>query len=75
MADKQKIKNLRDEIRTTSEEFWEIKGRIKELEEREKELKDELNKIREHLTYYDSLVSDMKKEMKTKKSTDVLEEL
>lgn len=75
MADKQKIKNLRDEIRSAREEFWEIRGRIKELEEREKDLKEELKKIREHRTYYESLVSDMKKEMKTKKTTDVLEEL
>ncbi len=75
MAKQQKIKNLRDEIRKAREEFWEIKGRIKQLDEREKELRDELERVREHLTYYESLVSDMKKEMKTKKSTDILEEL
>lgn len=75
MAKQQKIKNLRDEIRKAREKFWEIKGRIKQIEEREKELRDELERVREHLTYYESLVSDMKKEMKTKKSTDILEEL
>lgn len=75
MAENQKIKNLRDEIRKTREKYWEIKGRIKELKDREKELKDELEKVREHRTYYESLVSDMKKEMKTKKGTDVLEEI
>jgi len=75
MAKREEIKNLKDEIRGHMEKYWEIKGRIKELEEREEELKEELERVREHLSYYDSLVSDMKKEMKVKKATDFFEEL
>jgi len=75
MAKREEIKNLRDEIRRHMQKYWEIKGRIKELEEREEDLKDELERIREHLSYYESLVSDMKKEMKSKKPTNVFDEL
>ncbi|MFW5952527.1 MAG: hypothetical protein ACOCSJ_00025 [Candidatus Natronoplasma sp.] len=75
MAKRDEIKNLRGQIRRDMQKYWEIQGRIKELEEREEELKDELEIIREHLSYYESLVSDMKKDMKAKRSTDVFEEL
>lgn len=75
MAKRDEIKNLRNEIRRYMEKYWEIKGRIKELDEREEDLRDELERIREHLSYYESLVSDMKKEMKAKKATDIFEEL
>ncbi len=75
MAKRDEIKNLRNEIRRHVEKYWQIKGRIKELEEREDDLKNELERIREHLSYYESLVSDMKKDMKAKKTTDIFEEL
>ncbi len=75
MAKRDEIKNLRGEIRDNMKKYWEMRGRIKELEEREQELKEELERIREHLSYYESLVSDMKKEMKVKKATNIFEEL
>lgn len=59
-----KIKELREEIVRCREEYNEIKGRLKELEEQEEHLEEELERVRQHLSYYSSLVKDMKKEMK-----------
>ncbi len=73
MAVDRRVKNLRDEIKKSKREFWEIQGRIKELEEQEERLEDELERVRDHLSYYQSLVSDIKKKMKSGKSTDIFE--
>lgn len=75
MADETDIRSMREEIIKSKEEYFELKGRIKELEEREKHLKDELERVREHLTYYQSLVSDMKKRMKGMGSSGIFDRL
>lgn len=75
MVEEPRIKNIRDKINGLRKKYWEVNGRIKELEEREERLNQELERIRDHLDYYESLVSDMKKEMQTKKDTDFLKEL
>ncbi len=75
MAEDNEIKNLRDEIMTCKRKYWKVEGRIKELNQHEEELKKELEIVRDHLTYYRSLVSDMKKRMQGRKTTDVFEKL
>lgn len=75
MAKENDIRSLREELKRSKEEYFEIKGRIKELEEQEKHLKDELERVREHLSYYQSLVSDMKKRMKGMGSSGIFDRL
>ncbi|MBS3816381.1 MAG: hypothetical protein KGY76_02325 [Candidatus Thermoplasmatota archaeon] len=75
MVEDSKSKNLRDEILRYKKEYWKIKGRIEELNEQEEELKEELERVRNHLSYYESLVSDMKKDMKGRKTSNVFERL
>ncbi len=64
-----KVKELREEIVRCREEYNEIKGRLKELKEQEEQLEDELERVRQHLSYYTSLVKDMKKEMQGMKGS------
>ncbi len=71
----EEIKHLKEELVRYKKDYWIIKGRIEELDEQEKNLKDELERVRDHLSYYSSLVSDMKKKMQGRKTTDVFEKL
>lgn len=76
MADNEEnIKHLREEILRYKKEYWKIKGRIEELDQQEEDLKEELERVRDHLSYYQSLVSDMKKKMEGRKIVDVFEKL
>lgn len=75
MAKDDQAQNLREDIFRYKKEYWKIKGRIEELDDREEELKQELERVRDHLSYYRSLVSEMKKEMQGRKTSDVFERL
>ncbi len=76
MISDDEIKNLRDEMLICKKDYWKIKGRIEELDEREENLKKELERVRDHLSYYRSLVSDMKKKMQRgKTATEVFDRL
>ncbi|MFP4608208.1 MAG: hypothetical protein ACOC55_00400 [Candidatus Natronoplasma sp.] len=75
MAKDVDVENLRNELLRCKKEYWKIKGRIEELDEQEKNLKKELERVRDHISYYQSLVSDMKKKMQGRKTTDVFEKL
>lgn len=75
MTEDNEIKNLRDELLRCKRKYWEVEGRIKELNQHEEELKKELERVRDHLTYYRSLISDMKKRMQGGKTTDVFDRL
>ena len=75
MPAEEQSQKLREDIHGYEKEYWKIKGRIEELNDREEELKQELERVRNHLSYYTSLVSDMKKKMQGRKTSEVFERL
>lgn len=61
------IKNIQDIMK----QYDVLQDQIREMNEEEKRLKKELEKIREHLSYYTALVKDMKKRMRDNEELDV----
>lgn len=69
------IGGLREKIQTYQDERERLLEKLDELEEREERLKKELERVRNHLTYYESLVADMKKRMQGGRGLSILEHL
>ncbi|MFW6040464.1 MAG: hypothetical protein ACOC85_01350 [Thermoplasmatota archaeon] len=68
-------KSLRENLRSEIEEYKKIENKLNELKEEEERLKDELGKVRDHIEYYDALVSDMKKKIKGRGDFNILDRL
>ncbi|MFO7992274.1 MAG: hypothetical protein R6U61_08310 [Thermoplasmata archaeon] len=66
------LKKMADEYQ---EKHEQIKQRIEELTEEEKRLKNELERVRNHITYYRSVISDMKKKMKGSRDLDIFDRI
>ncbi|MGM0404820.1 MAG: hypothetical protein ACQEQM_01595 [Thermoplasmatota archaeon] len=73
--DEASIEDLHSALSSYKRKYREIKNKIDELNKEEKKLKKELETIRSHLSYYNSLVSDMKKKMESRKNLDFLDQL
>lgn len=69
------MEDLHNALKSLKGEYQEIKQKIDELEEEERKLKKELGTVKTHRSYYESLVSDMKKKMQGRKSIDFLDQL
>jgi len=74
-VDKTSLEDLNNILSHYKERYREVRKEIKEIEEKEKNLKRELETVRNHLNYYESLVSDMKKMMEGRKNIDFLDQL
>ncbi|MFW6141037.1 MAG: hypothetical protein ACOC53_00580 [Candidatus Saliniplasma sp.] len=73
--DEASVEDLHNALKSLKGEYQEIKQKIDELEEEERKLKKELGTVKTHRSYYESLVSDMKKKMQGRKSIDFLDQL
>jgi len=74
-VDKTSVEDLNNILSHYKERYRGVRKEIKEIEEKEKNLKKELETVRNHLNYYESLVSDMKKMMEGRKNIDFLDQL
>ncbi len=73
--EKTNIEDLHNILSHYKEKYREVRKEIAEIEEEEKNLKKELETVRNHLSYYESLVSDMKKKMQGRKNIDFFDQL
>ncbi len=69
------VEDLHNALSSYREKYSEIKKKIDKLDKEEQKLEKELETIRNHLSYYDSLVSDMKKKMQGRKNLDFFDHL
>ncbi len=73
--DEASIEDLHNVLSSYKEKYREIKNEIEDLSKEENKLKKELETVRNHLNYYESLVSDMKKKIQGRKNLDFLDHL
>ncbi len=66
------LKKMADEYR---EKHERVKQSIEEITEEEKRLKNELERVRSHITYYRSVISNMKKKMKGSRQLDIFDRI
>lgn len=73
--DKANVNDLHNILKSYKEKYREISSKIDELEKQENKLQDELETVRNNLSYYNSLVTDMRKKIKGRKSLDFFDQL
>ncbi|MFO7792477.1 MAG: hypothetical protein R6W73_05790 [Candidatus Saliniplasma sp.] len=59
----------------SKERYRKVRSKIDGIEKEEEKLKKELETVRNNVSYYRSLVSDMKKKIKGRKSLDFFDQL
>ena len=75
MIDQANLETLKENLLNEKERYRKAEKKLEEIKEEEKRLRKELERVRNHIEYYDALISDMKKKMKGRRNLDILDRL
>lgn len=75
MMTKASVQDLHNALSSYKERYRKVRSKIDGIEKEEEKLKKELETVRNNVSYYRSLVSDMKKKIKGRKSLDFFDQL
>lgn len=75
MKNKEDIEGVQNRLLSYREKYREVKKDLEDLKEEEKRIKEELDRVRDHVEYYEALISDMKKKMDSQNDFDLFKKL